>query len=485
MLSKLVSMLLALSMFNGLISDFKLSLDDINLETNTRTLVATRALEISLDILEKNFQSIKNSDSSLLVGMYLRQLSYPVYGLYNEYRLYLDPFPLRNSTVQTSWVKRNFPEYTKVFTLKSLLSERIWNNIDPGNIIFLEKYSEERHSLRGLESFVVVGFTLNKEPILVYLRSNSSSITILKGFDDIKNKFSWYINPEEIMVTIFDPLRAINNGRLWNKNGRVVPNSNVLNVFDYVITVNIFDGTTAIFENTSVNNFVGAVWKPILVGEFEEVYAITGYPLPVNETIKDNFMTHYPDQIYDSDKGVYISKYGVYQHSWTPQMIGFIEGTLYLYGFGGLQGSTDILLIHPMHYDKDGNLVQSDVHSDFTLHKIPDVTNYTMYKRRDTLAIANSSDTSIRGPLPYPSGSVSSGCVNYDEITWGHLSSIIEEKISEKYQVGVILSYPNFDQGLIPTIALHKLPFTGQIFSTWCKRESCDWIDRRNTYKGY
>lgn len=485
MLSKLVSMLLALSMFNGFISDFKLSLDNINLEKSTRTLIATRALEISLVKLEENFQSINNFDSSLLVGMYLRQLSYPVYGLNSEYRLYRDPFPLRNSTLQISWVRRYFPEYTKALNPKSLLSGRIWKDIDPGNIIFLERYPDKKHGVRGLEAFIVAGFTLNKEPILVYLRSNASSITILKGFDDIKNKFAGYINPEEIMITIFDPLRAINNGNLWNKSGKVIPNSDILNRFDYVITVNIFDGTTAIFENTSENNSTNIVWKPLLIGDFEEVYAITGYPLPVNETIKDNFIARYPDQIYDSDKGVYISKYGVYQHSWTPQMIGYIERTLYLYGFGGLEGSTDILIIHPMHYNKDGDLIQSDVHSDFTLHKIPDVINYAMYARKDILATANSSDTSIRGPLPYPSGSVSSGCVNYDEITWGYLSSFIEGKISERNQVGVILSYPDFDQSLIPTIDLRKLPFTGQVFSTWCRKENCDWIDRRETYKGY
>lgn len=456
------------------------------LEENTRTSIATHALEIMVSELEEYKSTINYFDSSNIVGMYLRQLSFPVQGIGREYSYHHDPLPLKNARNQVSWMIRNFPEYTSVLKLVNLTDDDVWKDIDPGYVIIANSSPTDIKVNNTASAFVVAGYTINMDPVLVYLQPYTKSIITLVGLEQLSKILNAKYSAQDVIyITLFDPLAALNRGSLWNKSGKVVPNSKILDVYDYVVTVNIYDGTTSVYERITdwVSNkyLVGTTWDVVDIGGYSESYAIIGSLLPANSTIGNNFYSYYKNQIYDSDYGIYISRYGVYQHSWTPQMIGSVEGTLYLYGFGGLSGSTDITVIHPMQYDNSGDMIQGDIHSDFTLHKVPDVKTHAMYARRGILATANSYiDQSKRGPIPYPLGSVSSGCVNYDEITWNFLSSFMRDKLSKGYKVGVVLSYPEFDQSLIPTIELYKLPFTGVVFwKTWCIKGECDWVDRR------
>ncbi|HOX96605.1 MAG TPA: amidase domain-containing protein [Candidatus Woesebacteria bacterium] len=470
----------------------RVSAESSSLVLDTRTEVALRAASLATETMTGVYSWKDYRSCSSFVSTYLKQLAFPVDGMKGQYEYYDDPFPWSGTIEQTDWIRRNASEYVQDAPLIDFLEGKLWDQIKPGDIIYLQTAIGHNGYNTYYHVVVLVGYHEDGSPQFAEI-SPGSSASFERSFEEMTSfyqkdmKGQWDVEPYQtnptvvpgpLMVTWFDPLAYLNSG-LWLKSGVVVPNSEILSDnFSTVITVNLYDGTTAIFEKTPE---MTSGWNQVTIDGKKEFYAVIGRFLPTNNTIGNTFFQSHENEIYDSDFGVYISEDGVYQNTWTPQMIARVTTFSYISGFGGLDGSTDTAIMTPLVYDSNGDAVDATFHSSFTIHRIPDVENQDMLLRTDLLEAANNLDGDNYGPIPVPKGNLSSGCVNYDVQTW----AILKEYLSGELDggVGVVLSYPGFDQDILPNFDLFSSPFLGEIFSEWCPLSGeikCDPYDRRD-----
>ncbi len=449
----------------------------------TRSLIATRAAELAVSKMVGQYSWEEFRTCSTFVANYLRQLSFPVSGLNGEYTAYTNPFPWTSVIDQTNWLRSNYPQFTHDASLSDFLNGNLWGLIQPGDVVYLQ--SPLNHN--GYDTYnhvvILVGYE-DGSPIFAEMAAGMNNASAHRTYREmIKGRYQPG-DEEGLIVTWFDPLAILHQGKLWQKGGVVNPNSQKINAyFDSIITVNIYDGTTVIWEKTVDNN-----WSAISLGGRDRFFAITGRLLPANKKITRAFLDERPDEIYDGDFGVYLSNAGVYQHSWTPQLVARIDDIEVIANFGGLNGSTQTTLPTPLIYDNRGNLVDYKNRSSFTIHRIPDVMSTDINHRLAVLVPANDPNSPSYGSLPFPEGSLSSGCVNYDPASWTLLREYIKGKLASDQMVGMVLSYPDFDQNLLPTLDLNNAAFTAKVFDDWCTNNgNCDYLDRwnyRDTYLG-
>ncbi|HSV94698.1 MAG TPA: hypothetical protein VLH94_01815 [Spirochaetia bacterium] len=462
-----------------------------DLVLDARTRVALRAAELAVKSMPGEYSWEEYRSCSSFASAYLRQLSFPVDGVDDQYAKYPDPFPWSSVISQVNWIQRNAQTSFHEAPLIDFLDQELWEEIKPGSLVYLQ--TAEGHN--GYNTYyhvvVLVGYRADGSPQFAEIAPGNSASSD-RTFEEVVSFYhkdgngNWIIRPyktgssEEVVLKVswFDPLEYLNTG-LWLKKGRVIPNSPFLDdAFQTIVTVNVYDGTTAIFEKTTTDS--GTDWKPVRIKGREEFYAVVGRLLPANKDIGETFFLGHEDSLYDSDFGVYISKNGVYQHSWTPQLIAKLESFDYVSGFGGLNGATDTAIMMPLVIEKKGMLGKAIDYSPFTIHRIPDVVNQDILLRKDLLGKANTLFGEDYGPIPVPQVNLSSGCVNYDKETWALFKGYLQNRLGDG--VGVVLSYPDFDQNLIFGTDLFTNPFIGPMFYQWCPESGdvmCDSIDRR------
>ncbi len=460
---------------------------------NTRSLIATRAAELAMATMPGPYSWEEFRTCSTFVSAYMRQLSFPVNGLNGQYANHPDPFPWSGTVEQVSWARRNFAEFTHDAPLKDFLEGKLWDQLMPGDVIYLQTAIGHNGYNSYYHAVVLVGYDNAGSPVFAELAAGMSNASTVRTFDQMTGYYArdaagnWNVDPypsalsSPLLVTWFDPLAILNRGQLWQKPGAVVPNSDIVSAhFDDLITINIYDGTATLWEQ------LAGVWLSVPLDGRNQFYAVLGRFLPANNLIGSAFLQQRKVEIYDGDYGVYFSNKGVYQHTWTPQMLARISGFDYINGFGGLSGSTLTALMTPQIY-RSGELIDNWDYSSFTFHRIPDVVNQDMLLRVDLLKAANTPSSPNFGPISVPQVYLSSGCINFDETTWTILETYLQDRLDIGHRVGVIFSYPNFDQSLLPTLDLFKQAFTGGEFNKWCPIDSdqCDGFDRRNYRQTY
>ena len=463
----------------------------------TRSLIATRAAELAALTMPGDYSWDDFRSCSSYISAYLRQLSFPVDGLTGQYEDYPDPFPWSGTVEQVSWARRNYPEFVHDANLWDFLHGQLWNQILPGDVIYLQTAVGHNGYNSYFHTVVLVDYDKNGEPLFAELAGGMKNASTTRTFAEMTAFYNrdangdWLISPyvttpgtvqPALIVTWFDPLAIINQGHLWQKAGPVVPDSSLVSAhFDTLITINIYDGTATLWEQVS------GVWLPVSLSGRTQFYAVTGRLLPANNTIESAFIQARKTEIYDGDYGVYFSNHGVFQNTWTPQMLARLTGFDYISGFGGLDGSTFTALMIPQIYDPKGELKDNWDYSSFTFHRIPDVVNQDMLLRVDLLHAANTPDSPSFGPVPVPQVYLSSGCINFDEATWAIIHDYLQGQLDTGRRVGVVFSYPNFDQSLLPTLDIFKQPFTGGVFNQWCpvNTDRCDGYDRRKYRQTY
>lgn len=475
-----------------------LDLDDPAKARLTRSLIATRAAELAADTMPGAYSWEEFRTCSTFVSAYLRQLSFPVGGLQGQYGNYPDAFPFSSTVEQVSWARRNFPGFTYDAPLKDFLDGKLWDRLMPGMVINLQTAIGHNGYNSYYHTVVLVSYQADGQPIFAELAAGMNNASTTRTFEQMtafyeKNAAgNWRVEPypmnsmnsntqSPLLVTWFDPLAILNQGQLWQKPGAVVPNSDIVSAnYDDLITINLYDGTATLWEQ------LAGVWLSVPLEGRSQFYAVLGRLLPANNLIESAFLQKRPAEIYDGDFGIYFSNSGVYQHTWTPQMLADLIGFDYISGFGGLPGSTLTALMTPQIY-RSGELIDNWGHSSFTFHRIPDVANQDMLLRVDLLTAANTPDSPSFGPVPVPQVYLSSGCVNFDTATWTILETYLQSQLDAGRRVGVIFSYPNFDQNLLPTIDLFKSAFTGGEFNKWCPvgDDLCDGLDRRHYRQTY
>ncbi len=459
---------------------------------NTRSLIATRAAELAADTMPGDYSWEQFRTCSTFVSAYLRQLSFPVNGIEDQYANYPDPFPWSGTVEQVNWVRRNYPEYIYDAPVIDFLEGRLWDRLMPGDVITFQTAVGHNGYNTYYHTVILVSYQPDGSPLFAELAEGMWNVSTVRTFEQMTAFYArdannqWKVDPVQkdpsiastpLLVTWFDPLAIINKGHLWQQPGPVAPNSNLVSSnFDDLITINIYDGTAVIWEQA------GGVWSPVTLEGRNEFYSVIGRLLPANNTIAQSFLKNRKSEIYDGDFGVYYSEYGVFQNTWTPQMIARLTGFENLKNFGGLNGDTLTSLMIPQMYDKSGGLKDNWDYSSFTFHRIPDVVNQDMLLRVDLLKASNTPGSSNFGPIPVPTLYLSSGCINFDETTWAVIQTYLQNRLDAGHRVGVIFSYPNFDQNLLPTNDLFKSAFTGGEFNKWCPvdNDKCDGLDRRD-----
>lgn len=397
----------------------------------TRSLIATRAAELAADTMPGAYSWEEFRTCSTFVSAYLRQLSFPVGGLHGEYTNHPDPFPFSSTVEQVSWARRNFPEFTYDAPLQDFLEGKLWDRLMPGMVINLQTAIGHNGYNSYFHTVVLVSYQADGQPIFAELASGMANASTTRTFEQMTSFYAkdatgqWKIDPypntqnQPLLVTWFDPLAILNKGHLWQKSGPVVPNSDLVSSsFDDLITINIYDGTAVIWEQ------IAGVWLSVTLEGRNRFYAVLGRLLPANNTIASAFLQARKSEIYDGDFGVYFSKAGVYQHTWTPQMLANLSGFDYINGFGGLPGSTLTALMTPQIY-RSGEIINNWDYSSFTFHRIPDVVNQDMLLRVDLLTAANTPDSPSFGPISTPQVYLSSGCINFDTATWAILETYL------------------------------------------------------------
>lgn len=464
-----------------------------------RGQIATRAAELAAKTMKGDYSWEEFRTCSTFVSAYMRQLSFPVSGRNGQYSFYPNPFPWSGTIEQVDWIKQNYPQYTYSAPLKDFLDGKLWDKISPADIIYLQTPVGHNGYNTYFHTVVLVSYDKDGQPVFAELASGMNNVATDRTFDEMTKFYgrdaagNWKIEPTqkspsvvepELIITWFDPLAALNgNGKdtgLWQKSGPVTPNSPLLATnFDDLITINIFDGTATLWEQTN------GVWTQVTVEGHSDFYAVVGRLLPANSSIEEAFLHGRKTENYDSDFGVYFSNSGVYQNTWTPQMLARLTGFQVVKDFGGLNGNTDTSLMTPQLYDTWGKLKDNKDYSSFTFHKIPDVNNQDMLLRADLLSKANTLGSPDFGPIPAPNANLSSGCINFDITTWVIIKSYLQIRLDSGHRVGVIFSYPNFDQNLLPTLDVTRSAFTGSEFNKWCPSDRCDGYDGRFDRKTY
>ncbi|MFZ3068748.1 MAG: amidase domain-containing protein [Microgenomates group bacterium] len=468
--------------------------ENTTLVLDVRTKIALRAAQLAVKSMPGIYSWEEFRSCSSFVSAYLRQLSFPVDGLQGQYEEYGDPFPWSNVVSQVNWIRRNASSSVQDASLIDFLEGKLWSKIKPGDLVYLQKAEGHNGYNTYYHVVVLVGYLSDGSPQFAEISSGKEA-SFERSFDEVTNFYykdvngKWNVKPyktgseEELKVTWFDPLEFLNGG-LWLRPGVVTPNSEVLSdKFSTIVTVNLYDGTTAVFEKTSG---IPVGWKRVSIGGRKTFFAVTGRKLPANRNIGEVFFQSHEQEIYDSDFGVFISQEGVYQHTWTPQLISRLETFSVISGFGGLNGATDTAIMRPLKREAKGQVTEAVNRSPFTIHQIPNVVNQDMLLRQDLLEVANDPGNKLFGAIPVPKGNLSSGCVNYDSETWSLLKGYLKQRLDEG--VGVVFSYPGFDQDLILGFDITKSPFIGNVFFKWCPESgkiSCDSLDRsayRDTY---
>ncbi len=455
-------------------------------EEDIRQRIVTRATDLAIKDMQGVYSWGEYRSCSTFASTYLSHLSFPVNSP-GKYLDHPDPFPFSSTTLQVEWVERNYPQYLKTDTLENFLNQKMRKEIPVGSVVYMQ--APIGHNGYNTWYHVVV-LAKNLSDQTIFAEISAGRKAAYRTFEEVVRFYSQigtkpYKTGENtqknLIIAWFDPLEIINKGGLWYKTGKVIPGQ-IFDKFDLVMTVNVFDGTTAVFSQEWKNNKL--VWVAERTQGYDEYYAVIGRLLPANSTIGSYFYKERTKEVYDSDYGIYINGEGVFQHNWTPQLVGEIKSFQYISGFGGLNGGTDTAIITPLFTDKR---IADIANSPFTVHRIPDVENQDMLLREDLLIKANVIE---HKPIPQPNLNLSSGCINYDKTTWKSLKNFIQEKIDEGKKIGIVYSYPGFDQNLILKDSLYKSAFIGSVFFKWCPEEdeeniNCDYLDRRKYRETY
>lgn len=233
----------------------------------------------------------------------------------------------------------------------------------------------------------------------------------------------------------------------WAKGGAITPNTSQIANYDAFLTVNLFDGTTALFEKQDG----AAVQVPFDSSGRMELYAILGRGLKVNKALTDMYATSdwaKDGSHYDGANGIFYYPNGVPRTTYTPPFMAEFAGTGDVVDFGLIGGHTNIAFLNAL-INPDGTGITLDGrHSHYTIHAVPQETpDQDVLLREPDLEAANDPTSGRFGPLVWPTLNRSSGCVNFDRPSWYNiLSPRLNGYRSEGKKVLVIFTYQSVNQ---------------------------------------
>ncbi len=380
-------------------------------------------------------------------GQYARALGFSIARIGPDEQPIGIGFPYGSGLLQLQWAQKHYPDLTWWMPAKSLRDPAAWETIPPGSMIFLETAISHRGYNTLQHVTVLLGRNSAGEPLFADYAAGMLSgpvvgRTLYQLLRLYPNHWGWEPYPvpgapEELRVMVFDAIGAAR--QMWLEGGVVYPEWELIVgklAADVVVTVNVNDGTTAIFDTSRL-----AEW-PV---EEEQAYAVVGRLLKADPPLTMKFReTPFARKgFYDGENGLYWED-GLLRRSYTPYLIAQLSGFERVDGFGGLNGSTNIaILIAYVTYS--GVVVLEEDHSDYTIHAVPDVSEQDILLREPLLEEAN------RGGVPVPESDVhlSSGCVNYDHATWGRLKAYLQDSLDQGLRVVVIFSAPGVPQDRI------------------------------------
>ncbi|PWU23772.1 hypothetical protein C5B42_01960 [Candidatus Cerribacteria bacterium 'Amazon FNV 2010 28 9'] len=199
--------------------------------------------------------------------------------------------------------------------------------------------------------------------------------------------------------------------------------------YEAVLTVNIFDGTASVYTFDTHHQPTLSHTYPSLVGA-----RLPRVPALEQSLAKSMYGSTYH---YDGTHGVLYNQEDVPRHTFTPPLVADYGGHNFIYGFGGLQTTTDVAEIFV--HTKDGKSSQG---SNFTFHQVPPVFDNPSYNGRRT-ALKEYPDIPLD---PY----WSHGCVNFLTDHFNSLIAQFEAIRKRGKKVGILFSYGGTNQALLP-----------------------------------
>ncbi len=387
---------------------------------DNETRVALRAAEQAVEAMPGIYSWEEFRSCSSFVSAYLKQLSFPVDGQ-GGYKNFPDPFPWSGTILQVDWMRRNASSYVKDAPLIDFLEGKLWSEIEPGDLVYLQTAIGHNGYNTYYHVVVLVGYHEDGSPQFAEIStgnyaSSNRSFEQMTSFYKKDANGNWLIKPfqttlaeeDELIVTWFDTLSFVE--RLWTKTGKVYPNSSELDSFSTVLTVNLVDGTTTVFEKSVDSGF----WTPVVFGSRDELFGTIGEKLPTNEAVGSAFFEKRMPGVYSSDSGVFVSKSGVYQNTWTSQILAEMTS-----------------------FENAGFCLEKD--------KSFGLSYWGWYY------------------LQYFGETEDESCIKYDSHDWNKLQNYLDGKSG----VAVVFSYPDFDQNLLTGFDFISSPFYKENYPDW------------------
>lgn len=429
---------------------------------NTRSIMAIRAVKGATESLDNTPRDPDLRAQRLsFVSAYFERFGYPVElvnqpGI-NDNILQLDMnISDLSVTRQIGFLKKLEEKIGEKFSfeipVKKIFEDPdILEKIPPGAAVYPEKPMSHSGYNAYHNAMVYLGVFGDRPMFAEYaqgIKIDGSLNMLSKMYEetsrglDIEPKRQGINDPRELKVYFFDTISAAR--KMWRDGGAVEPNSNLLinNGFDISLTVNINDGTIALYslkENIKKLKFEDGS---------EDFYSVVGRKIKINHKLSeeyDNSLLSADNSFYDGGSGILYNKNGVPRRTYTPMLISSLGGFMRITNFGNIGGYTDTSILHPLLRDDKDILSKDNRHSSYTVHRVPqDTSNQEMLSRELNLMVANK----IKKPPSYPDLNRSSGCVNLEKNSWETIKKTLQGYLYEDKKIAVIFSLPGFNQDL-------------------------------------
>ena len=383
-------------------------------------------------------------------SQYARALGFPMAQIGPSEHPIGTGFPYGSGLLQLGWAQDHYSDLTWWVSAKSLRDPAAWGAIPSGSLIFFEAAISHRGYNTLQHVAVLLGRNSAGEPLFADYAAGMQSgpavgRTLYQMLRLYPNQGGWEPYPvpgapEELRVMVFDAIGA--SRQMWFEGGVVYPEWDLLVeklAADVIVTVNVNDGTTMIFDTSRLGEW------PV---EEEQAYAVVGRFLKADPPLTMEFReTPFARKgFYDGENGLYWED-GLLRRSYTPYLIAQLSGFERAAGFGGLDGSTDIAILTAYVTYSGVAVLEKNYgdYSDYTIHSVPDVSEQDILLREPLLEEANRMGV----PVPESDVHLSSGCVNYDHATWKRLKAYLQSSLDQGLRVVVVFSAPGVPQDRI------------------------------------
>jgi hypothetical protein len=206
-----VYLVILFSIFTSYSVKAEVDIDEDSVVVTRRTSLAIKNTDLVKEQMIGIYSWEENRHCSSFVSLYVKNLGIPVNWLKykNEDK---NPFPWSNTAEQVRWARENYPDKVHDSTLGDFLTGKLWNEIEPGDVVYLTAPIGHNGYNTYYHTAVLVGYKESGIPIFAEIASGieaSTNRTLedLTSFYKFVGTEPFYIGtttPKELVFTWID-----------------------------------------------------------------------------------------------------------------------------------------------------------------------------------------------------------------------------------------------------------------------------------------